>query len=45
MKQEMTKNYPIVNAELLLRRRSILTSKAFKKWNNHIKAELKKYIE
>lgn len=41
MKQEMNQNYPIVNLELSMRRKTILTSRAFKKWNNHIKTELK----
>jgi hypothetical protein len=40
MKQEQS--YPIVNIELTMMRKRILTSKAFKKWNDHIRTELKK---
>ena len=45
MKQEMNQTYPIVKQDLITIRKSILTSKGFKKWNNHIKTELKKYHE
>lgn len=43
MKIENTSNYPAVSQELQQKRKETLLSKGFKKWNNHIKRELKKY--
>ena len=42
MNLETMNNYPAISLELSERRKKILTSKAFKKWGQHIKNELKK---
>lgn len=42
MKIEQINNNPVLNLELIERRKKILTSKRFKKWYQHIKTELKK---
>jgi hypothetical protein len=37
-------NYQTISQELIAQRKRILKSKAFKKWDNHIRQELKKFI-